>query len=178
MLHMCTCITRPTLMQIIDKRPRPCPTHGQRMTLTHASPYVSFSPMQRRTLSSECLHIKPPQKCKQVCLKKKKCDPGKAPPFLYIKKARRDPRPFFFKNRKKEKVYDVLNPNFVELCYSRRWVRKDYKNNWIEELKSVTFVDTRETFQTPTKSAPSFRNVLEKIHIEVTHKINNFALKV
>ena len=99
------------------------------------------------------------------------------PPLYFWRKKILNPS-FFFKYRKKEKVYDVLNPNFVELCYSRRWVRTDFLKKWIEELNSVTFVDTRETFQTPTKSAPSFRNVLEKIHIEVTHKINNFALKV
>ena len=32
---------------------QPCPTHGQRIPLTRASPYVSFSPTHQCTLSSE-----------------------------------------------------------------------------------------------------------------------------
>ena len=52
----------------------------------------------------------------------------KSAPFFCLENEQEkkgNPQPLFFKYRKKEKVYDVLNPNFVELCYSRRWVRKD-----------------------------------------------------
>ena len=35
------------------KTQQPCSTHGQRITLAHASPYVSFSPIYRRTVSNE-----------------------------------------------------------------------------------------------------------------------------
>ena len=35
------------------KTQQPCSTHGRRITLAHASPYVSFSPIYRRTVSNE-----------------------------------------------------------------------------------------------------------------------------
>ena len=47
-----------------------------------------------------------------------------------------------------------------------------------EELCSVTLVHTIENVQRQTISVPSFRNDLEKIHIEVMLKINIFALNI
>ena len=79
------------------KTQQPCSTHGRRITLAHASPYVSFSPIYRRTVSNE-LACQAPHKKRTRHFKQKKnpCSHpslGKSFPFLcLVKKAREKKR--------------------------------------------------------------------------------------
>ena len=61
------------------KTQQPCSTHGRRITLAHASSYVSFSPIYRRTVSKEFASQAPHKQDTALflfvvyCIKKKTC---------------------------------------------------------------------------------------------------------
>ena len=181
MLHMCTCITCPTLMQIIDKRSdRVQPMDN--VSLLHMPHHTSPSPQYIGAHCQVNVCTSSPRKSDRKCIKKSLVRPWKKRrPTNFVPQQKACAmlnQTFFFVWKKRfDNVYDVLNPNFCTNVSQPTMIPKRKKTlKW-----RIIFCHIRRherNFSETEKSAPSFRNDLEKIHIEVPHKINDFALKV